>query len=74
MGKPKLPPLKLTFTPERLKDIIFAGMEAEGFSIEGEWDCVIDIEETVARQGREQFHVPVYLFTILPGKDDPTDV
>ena len=73
MTNRKQQPLKLTFTPERLKAIIFKGMEAEGFSVEGDWDCVINIEETVARQGREQIHVPVYLITIIPEEEDTDD-
>ena len=73
MTKPKRQPIKLTFTPERLKDIIFKGMEAEGFTVEGDWDCVIDVKETVSRQGREQIHVPVYLITVLPTEEDTDD-
>lgn len=66
-------PLYLTFTPERLKEIIFKGMAAEGFTVQGDWDCVINIEETIDRYGPDQMQVPVYLFTILPDQPDTDD-
>lgn len=60
----KFPPLKLTFTPDRLTKILLAGLAAEGFHFDGNFDEVINIEETMGRQGRDNVMVPVYLITI----------
>lgn len=57
--------LKLTLTPERLRQVIMAGLDAlNGIQFENELGDVVNVTETQSMQGREQKLTDAFLIEI----------
>jgi len=58
--------LKLTLTPTDVTEALFLFMESKGFTVEGEFDGVVQIDDTVASAGHSTPGAPVFIFHIKP--------
>lgn len=64
------PPFYLTFTPERLKEVLFAGMQATyGMGVEGSYEGVSKVEFAKRPQGSNNELTDVYIFE-FPAKEE----
>jgi hypothetical protein len=65
-----LPPFYLTFTPERLKEVLFAGLQATyGMGVEGSYAGVSEVQFAKRPQGPNNELTEVYIFT-FPAKEE----
>ena len=58
--------LKLTFTPMDVQEALFDFCAKRGFSVEGDFNGVIEVEKSIASRGHSTPGAPVLIFHIQP--------